>query len=70
MEYLDWLARNPLYMAHYALHMDLLACNMTVKDLAHSGRLHHTMIEGLDKLYMAGATAPTSDASHLGDWCG
>lgn len=53
MEYLDWLARNPRYTARYALHVGALCRKMTVKDVAHAERLHHTTVKDLDKVYMA-----------------
>ena len=53
VEYLDWLARNPGYTGRFALHVGSLARRMTIKDVAHAERLHHSTVKGLDKLYMA-----------------
>ena len=53
MESLSFLAHNSRYTARYALHVGALCRKMTVKDVAHSERLHHSTVKELDKLYMA-----------------
>ncbi len=52
-EFRSFLAHNSRYTARYALHVGALCRKMTVKDVAHSERLHHSTVKELDKVSMA-----------------
>ena len=52
VEHLDWLAKNPRYTQRFAIPVGKLCRDMPNKAVAEMGRLHHSTVKDLDKLYM------------------